>query len=246
VGAVGRRMSAVIVTESAAEGRDEQRASGRGFIVLCVQGIVADTRGGWLVAAAVSKPAGGLSMQRLYDYENDLAVPFLDRPPALDGSLAGDVGFDPVGFSNYFDINWLREAELKHGRVCMLAFTGMIAQEVVCLPQFTNGATPVDDFFVVPAAGLWQVFFAIGAVEFFSNGFKLTPGDMFSEGREAGDFGFDPLGCGKDPNALARRRIVELKNGRLAMIAFGGVIHQQLLTKQGTLEQLANFKAIAN
>jgi hypothetical protein len=69
---------------------------------------------------------------------------------------------------------------------------------------------------------------------------------MFSEGREAGDFGFDPLGCGKDPNALARRRIVELKNGRLAMIAFGGVIHQQLLTKQGTLEQLANFKAIAN
>ena len=51
------------------------------------------------------------------------------------------------------------------------------------------------------------------------------------------------LGMGKDPNALARRRIVELKNGRLAMIAFGGVIHQQLLTKQGTLEQLANFKA---
>ena len=197
-------------------------------------------------AAAVSKPAGGLSMQRLYDYENDLAVPFLERPPALDGSLAGDVGFDPVGFSNYFDLNWLREAELKHGRVCMLAFTGMIAQELVCLPQFENGATPVDDFFVVPAAGLWQVFFAIGAVEFFSNGFKLTPGDMFANGREAGDLGFDPLGCGKNPDALARRRIVELKNGRLAMIAFGGVIHQQLLTKQGTLEQLAKFKAIAN
>jgi hypothetical protein len=178
--------------------------------------------------------------------QEDLAVPFLERPPALDGSLAGDVGFDPVGFSNYFDLKWLREAELKHGRVCMLAFTGMIAQELVCLPQFQNGATPVDDFFVVPAAGLWQVFFAIGAVEFFSNGFKLTPGDMFSDGREAGDFGFDPLGCGKDPAALARRRLVEVKNGRLAMIAFGGVIHQQLLTKQGTLEQLANFKAIAN
>ena len=30
------------------------------------------------------------------------------------------------------------------------------------------------------------------------------------------------------------------------MIAMGGVVHQQLLTKQGTLEQLANFKAIAN
>jgi transcription antitermination factor NusG len=40
--------------------------------------------------------------------------------------------------------------------------------------------------------------------------------------------------------------VVEVKNGRLAMIAMGGVVHQQLLTKQGTLEQLANFKAIAN
>jgi len=196
--------------------------------------------------AAISKPAGGLSMQRLYDYENDLAVPFLERPAALDGSLAGDVGFDPVGFSNYFDLKWLREAELKHGRVCMLGFLGMIVQESVCLPQFENGATPLDDFFVVPAAGLWQVFFTIGAVEFFSNNFRLTPGDMFADGRDAGDLGFDPLGCGKDPNALARRRIAEVKNGRLAMIAMGGVVHQQLLTKQGTLEQLASFKAIAN
>ena len=95
-------------------------------------------------AAAVSK-VGGLRMQ-------DNALPFLERPPALDGSLAGDVGFDPVGFSNYFDLKWLREAELKHGRVCMLAFTGMIAQEAVCLPQFQNGATPLDDFFEGDAA----------------------------------------------------------------------------------------------
>ena len=36
------------------------------------------------------------------------AIPFLDKPPALDGSLAGDVGFDPLGFSNYYDMNWLR------------------------------------------------------------------------------------------------------------------------------------------
>jgi len=172
------------------------------------------------------------------------AVPFLERPPALDGSLAGDVGFDPVGFSNYFDLRWLREAELKHGRVCMLGVTGLLVQEFVTLPQFSNGKTPVDDFFVVPSAGLWQVFFTIGAVEFFSNGFKLTPGDMFSEGRDAGDLGFDPLGCGKNPDALARRRLVEVKNGRLAMIAFGGMLHQQLLTGQGTIEQLANFKAI--
>lgn len=109
--------------------------------------------------------------------QEDLAVPFLERPPKLDGTYAGDIGFDPVGFSNYFDLRWLREAELKHGRVCMLGVVGFLAQEFVTFPMFANGKTPVDDFFVVPATGLWQIFFAIGLVEAFSNGFKLTPSE---------------------------------------------------------------------
>lgn len=36
------------------------------------------------------------------------SIPFLEKPPKLDGSLAGDVGFDPMGFSNSYDMNWLR------------------------------------------------------------------------------------------------------------------------------------------
>lgn len=28
------------------------------------------------------------------------SVPFLDQPPKLDGTMAGDRGFDPAGFSN--------------------------------------------------------------------------------------------------------------------------------------------------
>jgi hypothetical protein len=47
---------------------------------------------------------------------------------------AGDVGFDPLGISNLIDVRWLREAELKHGRVCMLAATGMIVQDVYKFP----------------------------------------------------------------------------------------------------------------
>ena len=39
----------------------------------------------------------------------------------LDGSMAGDVGFDPLGLSNIngvgIDLYWLREAELKHCRL---------------------------------------------------------------------------------------------------------------------------------
>eukprot|EP00961_Rhodomonas_salina_P134296 1806308-Rhodomonas_salina.1 len=30
--------------------------------------------------------------------------------------------------------------------------------------------------------------------------------------RQPGDFGFDPLGCGSNPEQLARRQLVELKN----------------------------------
>jgi hypothetical protein len=52
----------------------------------------------------------------------------------LDGSLAGDEGFDPLGLSNIDDLGvdlyWLREAELKHCRVAMLAVVGSLAQEL--------------------------------------------------------------------------------------------------------------------
>ena len=71
--------------------------------------------------------------------DKSYAMPFLSRPPALDGSMAGDVGFDPLGFSNYFDLKWLREAELKHGRICMLGALGFLVQEQVFLPPAGAG-----------------------------------------------------------------------------------------------------------
>jgi hypothetical protein len=58
------------------------------------------------------------------------AIPYAGRPdtPAFDGTWAGDVGFDPLVISGNLDMKWLREAELKHGRVAMLAAAGSIAQ----------------------------------------------------------------------------------------------------------------------
>ena len=43
-------------------------------------------------------------------YQASVALPFLPNPAALDGSMAGDVGFDPIGFSSTFNLLWLREA----------------------------------------------------------------------------------------------------------------------------------------
>ena len=38
----------------------------------------------------------------------------------------GNAEFDPIGFSEYYDVKFLREAELKHGRVSMLAVVGWL------------------------------------------------------------------------------------------------------------------------
>lgn len=43
----------------------------------------------------------------------------------LDGSLAGDAGFDPVRFAKNKEMLFLfREAEIKHARIAMLAALG--------------------------------------------------------------------------------------------------------------------------
>ena len=51
-------------------------------------------------------------------------------------SSGEEEGFDPMGFSLAIDIRWLREAELKHGRVAMLATLGwittLVAREREC------------------------------------------------------------------------------------------------------------------
>lgn len=55
------------------------------------------------------------------------SLPFMDRPAALDGSLVGDVGFDPLGFAkNSEDLLNYREAEIKHGRLAMLVRTDIL------------------------------------------------------------------------------------------------------------------------
>ena len=51
--------------------------------------------------------------------------------------------------------------------------------------------------------------------------------------RQPGEFGFDPLNLGKDKSRYARYQLSEIKNGRLAMLAFGGIATQAVLTAKG-------------
>merc|ERR1719476_761740 len=69
------------------------------------------------------------------------SLPFLPKPENLAGWVGEDQEFDPLGFSDTFDLKWLREAELKHGRVCMLATVGFYSQQYITFP----GMTPTAD-----------------------------------------------------------------------------------------------------
>lgn len=75
------------------------------------------------------------------------AMPFLSQPANLDGSMPGDVGFDPLGITSVFDVKWMREAELKHGRICMLAVAGCLTQVLFISLYGCSGMYPPGDPF---------------------------------------------------------------------------------------------------
>ena len=60
------------------------------------------------------------------------AMPFLTAPACQSVDMVGNAGFDPLYFSDFLDIKWLREAELKHGRICMLCAAAATARDAVC------------------------------------------------------------------------------------------------------------------
>jgi len=200
------------------------------------------------VACVTRVPARGLRMQAPSGATMP-SMPFLKRPSKLDGSLPGGEGcFDPLGFTEVFSLEWLREAEIKHCRVAMLAVLGVIAQEFGTF-DFYNAKSKLQlspdlhNQFVQNGA-LQQILLFVCAWEFIVGLPALI--ESVNGNREPGYFGFDPLKLGGTVGSAQWKRMQagELRNGRLAMIAFGGFFHQQLLTKQGIIEQLAHFNAI--
>ena len=158
------------------------------------------------------------------------------------GNLVGNdlefPDFDPWGFSKEADeekMFWYRAAELKHGRIAMLAALGQITQYYVQLPDevFNQGDKPFKALEQVladrPLAAA-QIVLAIFAVEALGQ-FKQFQSD------EPGNLGFDPLGLRSDDDELwEKTQLRELKNGRLAMLAIAGMLYTETLTGNGVLE----------
>lgn len=183
------------------------------------------------------------------------AIPFAPQPPALDGSLAGDVGFDPLNLTG-FDLDfsrvivpklasmrkpdekvivdtlyWMREAELKHSRIAMLAVVGWLAVDFgLRLPGSKYvGLDAVTAHDAMVAGGNMTVLVHAALVLELIGGAAIF-GAAQGSGRKAGDFYVDPLGLKNDSAKKARYELSELKNGRLAMLAISGIATQAVLT----------------
>eukprot|EP00526_Cylindrotheca_closterium_P015933 CAMPEP_0113642848 /NCGR_PEP_ID=MMETSP0017_2-20120614/22513_1 /TAXON_ID=2856 /ORGANISM="Cylindrotheca closterium" /LENGTH=269 /DNA_ID=CAMNT_0000554299 /DNA_START=25 /DNA_END=834 /DNA_ORIENTATION=- /assembly_acc=CAM_ASM_000147 len=181
---------------------------------------------------------------------NSKAIPFLPRPEALDGSLVGDVGFDPLGFSKTKEDLWNnREAEIKHARLAMLAAAGWpiselwdakIASKLALAPvvdgSFRAPSVLNGGLSKIPAAYWIFCFILAGTVEVIGASEKTKPGYI------PGNLGFDPIGLyPKDLAGQKRMQLAELKNGRLAMIAIVGFAAQEFVTKTGVVVESAAF-----
>jgi len=170
--------------------------------------------------------------------------------------------FPPLGFFDPLKISvnkppgkllFYREAELKHGRVCMLASLGFLVGEQfhplfggnIDVPSYIAfQETPLEKFWylVSIAIALPEIFFSIPT---FENPAPTETPDtnvgtykdrdtwtMKQDGRIPGDLGWDPLGIKpSDPEALLDMQNKELAHGRLAMIGMAGMVVEELVTK---------------
>lgn len=156
-------------------------------------------------------------------------------PENLKGYV-GDVGFDPLRFSDFVPMDFLREAEIKHGRICMLAWLGFVSVDVgfriYPFPEVYEGLSSVTAHdALVEQGAMSQIFLWCGLAEVIGTVAVLQM--LEGSGREPGDYGLDPLGFlkGKTEEEANEMKLREIKNGRLAMLAFSGVVTQAVLTQ---------------
>ena len=167
---------------------------------------------------------------------------------AVDGTLAGDYGFDPIGLgSSPEQLAWNVQAELVHGRTAMTAVAGILFTSLAHhagadIPEwYEAGKVYMQQHPEVSFGALvWTTFALSGWAEFKrlqdirnpgsqADGSFLGITDDFkgvSNGYPGGKF-FDPMGLSRgDPAKYEEYKQKEIKNGRLAMVAFIGFIGQ--------------------
>uniref|UniRef100_A0A7R9WUW1 Plastid light harvesting protein n=1 Tax=Craspedostauros australis TaxID=1486917 RepID=A0A7R9WUW1_9STRA len=158
----------------------------------------------------------------------------------MDGSFdfrGKEFKYDPLKLSETYEpfLPWFRECELRHGRTAMLAVVGFIATDFIRIPgeMYSFEAIPktIDAHDALLKTGpMYQLALWIGLFDLIITApaaAAAAKGD-----REPGDFGWY-MAMPKTDEGFAKKRQAELMNGRLAMIAVGGIATQSITTGHG-------------
>ncbi|KAL3678353.1 hypothetical protein R1sor_021309 [Riccia sorocarpa] len=192
-----------------------------------------------------------------------------DYPDYLNGEAPGDYGFDVLqlgreskDFDKYFNF------EILHARWAMLGALGAVVPELLdryggfdfseavwWRVGYAKLQGETLDYFGIPglhvagAQGVLviafcQVLLMVGpeyarycGIEALEPLGIFLPGDVNYPGGAL----FDPLGLSKDPAAFEDLKVKEIKNGRLAMVAWLGFYVQAAVTGKGPIENLVDF-----
>jgi len=157
--------------------------------------------------------------------------------------------FDPIGLADFdfwsqgneATIGWIREAEIKHGRVAMFAFIGYIIHaNGITFPfpmrldgtPFPTVSSAPEAWDVLPNVSKLQIIAFIGALEFVGEADRTT---HYMKGGKPGDFPplkflnlYDPIGFsnGVSEEKKSEGLIKEINNGRLAMLGMFGFLSE--------------------
>ena len=185
-----------------------------------------------------------------------VALPMMSSPAVLDGTLAGDFGFDPLGFAgdDKGRLMYLRDAEIKHARLAMLAAAGWPVSELLDndlasiigksgalavnseAPSLLNGGLEkINPFY-------WVICLAFaGIVEL--TGLEIQEAKM--EAKQPwvpGDYEWDPLNLlPSDDAGKQKMMLAEIKHGRLAMVAITAFAAQEFVSKVAVVNETPAF-----
>ncbi|KAL4447795.1 hypothetical protein ABPG75_005014 [Micractinium tetrahymenae] len=185
--------------------------------------------------ALASRRAGRTSSVRVSAAARPTWYPGANPPKHLDGTLLGDYGFDPLrlGSKDKDVLKYYREAELTNGRWAMAAVAGILFTDLVGLGNWWEAGANVQSTFDLKTLIVIEI--ATFAV---LEGFRVKAYEKTGE-TGLGPFApFDPLNMRSDET-----RLKELKNGRLAMIAFLGFSSQAAVQGLGPIECLQKHLA---
>jgi hypothetical protein len=155
--------------------------------------------------------------------------------------------FDPLGLAEYNfwgtteeeTIGFLRESEVKHGRIAMFAFVGYIVHAngitwpwpmTLSGEPFPKVSSAPEAWDAIPEAAKWQIILFIGFLEFYNE----VGNKHYMKGGKIGDFPdfdpkvipggalnyYDPFGWHKNRSEedKANGLVKEINNGRAAML----------------------------